>query len=121
VPLEIVMRICVKPDYFRKDVEKALLWLFSSVTLPDGRRGNFHPDNFSFEDPVYLSRICAAAQDVDGVSLVEVLKFRRKDKPETDAIGTGMLKIGRLEIARLDNDFNFPDRGVFKLIMEGGK
>jgi hypothetical protein len=27
----------------------------------------------------------------------------------------------RLEIARLDNDPNFPENGVLRLIMEGGK
>jgi hypothetical protein len=27
----------------------------------------------------------------------------------------------RLEIARLDNDLNFPERGVFRLQLQGGK
>jgi hypothetical protein len=121
VPLEIDMQVCVKPDYFRSDVEMALQEVFSSITLADGRRGLFHPDNFSFEEPVYLGRICAAAQEVQGVSWVQVLKFQRKDKPETSALDTGRLEIGRLEITCLDNDPNFPERGVFRLIMEGGK
>ena len=33
----------------------------------------------------------------------------------------GKLDIGRLEIARLDNDPNFPERGTFRLVLEGGK
>jgi len=33
----------------------------------------------------------------------------------------GRLDIARLEIARLDNDPDFPERGVFRVIMEGGK
>jgi hypothetical protein len=31
------------------------------------------------------------------------------------------LELGRLEIARLDNDPNFPDRGVLRLALQGGK
>jgi hypothetical protein len=33
----------------------------------------------------------------------------------------GVLKLGRLEIARLDNDPNFPERGIVKLDVGGGK
>ena len=39
----------------------ALLDVFSARDLPDGRRGVFHPDNFTFGQPVYLSRLYAAA------------------------------------------------------------
>jgi hypothetical protein len=33
----------------------------------------------------------------------------------------GSLTLSRLEIARLENDRNFPERGVFRLKMGGGK
>jgi hypothetical protein len=33
----------------------------------------------------------------------------------------GKLTPGRLEIARLDNDPNFPEHGVFHLNIRGGK
>ena len=59
------MFVCVKPDYFRSHVKEGLRDLFSSRTLPDGRRGVFHPDNFTFGQPVYLSSLYAAAQSVD--------------------------------------------------------
>ena len=36
-------------------------------------------------------------------------------------INEGELKMGALEIARLDNDANFPERGVFRPVMEGGQ
>lgn len=57
VPLELALLICVKRDHFRSDVKQTLLRTFSNQTLPDGRRGFFHPDNFSFGQPLYLSRI----------------------------------------------------------------
>jgi predicted phage baseplate assembly protein len=121
VPLELTLRVCVKPDHFRGDVKAALLKIFSKRTLPDGRRGVFHPDNFTFGQPVYLSQIYAAAQAVDGVASADVTQFERQGRPDPQAFADGVLKFARLEIPRLDNDPNFPERGAFHLIMEGGK
>jgi predicted phage baseplate assembly protein len=70
VPLEIEMFVCVKPDYFRSDVEAALLDIFSNRTLADGRKGLFQPDFFTFGQTVYLSPLYAAAQAVAGVASV---------------------------------------------------
>jgi len=121
VPLEIELRVCVDPAYFRSSVRAALLNIFSNRTLPDGRRGVFHPDNFSFGQPVYLSHVYAAAETVPGVASATVTTFQRHQLPATSGLNGGELRFGRLEIASLDNDPNFPDRGVFRLIVEGGK
>ncbi len=121
VSLDIEMLVCVNPDYFRADVKQALLDLFSNRVLPDGRRGVFHPDNFTFGQPVYLSAMYAAAQSVAGVDSVQVTKFQRQGNDATDSRDTGVLDIGRLEIARCDNDPDFPEHGVFRLNMQGGK
>lgn len=121
VPLEIEMLVCVKRDYFRSQVKQALLAVFSNRILPDGRRGVFHPDNFTFGQPVYLSPLYAAAQTVVGVASVQVTRFQRQRQPSSIALNQGKLELGRLEIAQLDNDPNFPDRGMFRLKMEGGK
>jgi hypothetical protein len=121
VPLEIDARVAVAADHFRSDVEAALLALFSSHLLPDGSRGIFHPDNFTFGQPVYLSPLYAAANKIDGVRSITILKFQRLGRDSTDALQQGRLDVERLEIARLDNDPNFPDRGVFRMRLEGGK
>ena len=121
VSLEIKMSICVKTDYFASDVKAALLERFSNRILPDGRRGIFHPDNFTFGQPVYLSPLYAAAQVTPGVSSVQITKFRRQGDPASEALEAGKLLLGRLEIARLDNDPNFAEQGIFNLIMEGGR
>ena len=115
------MIICVKLDYFASDVKASLLKIFSNRILPDGRRGIFHPDNFTFGQTVYLSRLYAAAQSVTGVSSVQITKLKRQDSTDNGAVDTGKLLLSRLEIARLDNDPNFPDHGSFSLIMKGGK
>ena len=121
VSLEIEMHVCVSPDYFRSSVKAALLELFSNRVLPDGRRGFFHPDNFTFGQSVYLSRVYAAAQSVTGVTSVHITKFKRQNSDDESPLENGFLKLGRLEIARLDNDPNFAERGVFTLTLGGGK
>jgi hypothetical protein len=121
VPLEIDMQVLVQPNYFRSDVKIALLGVFSNRTLPDGRRGAFHPDQFTFGQPVYLSRLYAAAYAVSGVASVNITTFQRQGQPDRRPLEEGKLSMERLEIARLDNDLNFPERGVFRLQLQGGK
>jgi hypothetical protein len=121
VPVEIELSVCVEKDYFRSDVAAALLDVFSNRVLTDGRRGLFHPDNFTFGQPVYLSHLYSAAQAVAGVASVKVTIFRRQNAPASCALKTGKLNMGRLEIARLDNDRNFPHNGVLRVFAGGGK
>jgi hypothetical protein len=121
VPLEIEMQVCAKREYFRSDVQRALLEVFSSRMRPDGRRGLFHPDSFTFGQPVYLSRLYAAAYEVDGVESVTVVKFGRQGAVDPKPLAEGRIRFGRLEIARLENNPTVPDRGVFRLRMAGGK
>ena len=121
VSLEIAMFVCVKSDYFRSDVRAALLEVFSSGTLADGRKGLFQPDFFTFGQTVYLSALYAAAQAVAGVASVQVTTFQRQGLPETSGLTNGFLAMNRLEIARLENDPNFPEHGLFTVDLGGGR
>ncbi len=121
VPLEIELHVTVHRDHLRSDVRTALLAVFSNRTQPDGRLGVFHPDRLSFGQTVYLSPLYAAAAAIPGVGSARITTFRRQDRPGTEALTRGELALARLEIARLDNDPSFPERGVFRLAMEGGR
>jgi hypothetical protein len=122
VPLELAMTVCVKPEYFRADVRAALMRVFSKGWLDDGQPALFHPDNFTFGQPIYLSEIYTAAQSVEGVSSVVIDTFKRlRSLDDPQPLDEGVLTLDRLEIARLDNDPNFPERGVLKLQVGGGK
>lgn len=120
VPLDLELRVCVLTGYLRSEVKKALLEKFSVRELPDGSRGFFHPDNFTFGQPVYLSAIVAAAMQVQGVHWVEVARFRRWSQLPAGEIDAGQMSFARLEIARLDNDPNAPENGKLEFVMEGG-
>jgi hypothetical protein len=118
VPLDVTLHVCVKPEYFRSEVLRAVRAELGSGVLPDGRLAVFHPDNFTFGQPVYLSRIVAAAQSVPGVEAVSVQKFHRMAAPEAVSFANGVIPIGRLEIAQLANDPSFRERG--RVTIEGG-
>ena len=118
VALDITLHICVLSGYFRSEVLRAVRAELGSGMLPDGRLAVFHPDNFSFGDAVYVSRIVAAAQAVEGVEAVWTQKFQRMAAPDVASLDNSVIPIGRLEIAQLANDPNFRERG--RLVLEAG-
>ena len=121
VPLEVELHICVNPGYFRADVLQAVQRKLSSEILPDGTLGLFHPDNFTFGDPVYLSPIVAAAQAVEGVDAVRPEIFRRMFGASPTSLIDGVIPIGGMEIAQLAQNPNFRERGTLQVHAGGGK
>jgi hypothetical protein len=121
VSLEIAVNVCVKPGYFAADVELALLDVLSNRELQDGTRGVFHPDNFTFGQTVYLSPIYARVQATSGVDSVIITKFQRQGQDSDQGLNEGKLNLHRLEIARLDNDPDFPEHGTLKFTFVGGR
>ncbi len=121
VPLEIDIEICVDPDYLRSDVKTGLLDVLGSQIRSDGRLGLFHPDNFSFGQTIYLSPLYAAARTVAGVASLQVTRFHPQGHEDPIPLSQGFMMLSRLQIARLDNDPNFPEHGVLRLNLHGGK
>lgn len=121
VALDIAIDICVAPYHFRGDVEQALLLALSNRALSDGTTGFFHPDHFSFGQPLYLSQLYAAVMAVEGVESASVTRFQRCREVAQHELEQGYIAMDRLEVARLDNDPNFPENGVLALNMGGGK
>jgi hypothetical protein len=121
VSIQIELQICVDPDYFRADVKEALEEVLSNRLLPNGQKGLFFPDNFGFGQTVYLSPVYAAARKVPGVQAVTASLFQPQGVNSPLYLQTGEIKIGSFQVARLENDRNFPDHGQLTLVMEGGK
>jgi hypothetical protein len=114
------VRICVARGHFRGDVLAAVALALSARVAPDGTRGFFHPLERAFGQPVYLSRLYAAIEAVQGVESAVVTLFKRYWEAAGDELEQGFIRIGDLEIARLDNDPNFPEDGVLRLTAVGG-
>ncbi|MGL4610256.1 MAG: putative baseplate assembly protein [Trueperaceae bacterium] len=124
VPLELALLVCVDPHYQAGHVKRALLERFSNRVLADGMKGFFHPDNLSFGEGVFISRIVAEAKAVTGVENVVVTKLQRFGDTDADnerVLESGVLELNPFEIARLDNDPSFPENGVLTLEMRGGR
>lgn len=120
ISLDISMTVKVSPGYLRGTVKAVLLETFSNADLGEGRRGFFHPDMFTFGQPVYLSKVIGAAVKVHGVEWVSVDRFHRWGQPPERELEDGRITFGRLEIARLDNDVNALENGRLELNMVCG-
>ena len=120
VPLDIEINVCVKPNHYPEKVKKTLLNIFSTQVLEDGQMGFFHPDNFTFGQPLYLSKIYQTIMNLEGVESLFVNRFQRMGKSNNMELEQGVIEIHSSEIIRLDNDPNFPDNGKIEFVMKGG-
>jgi hypothetical protein len=122
VPLDIALTICVGADQERASVERAARTALGTDRGPDGVAGFFHPDNFTFGQPVYLSQLLARIASVQGVErVVSIETFGRYGEDPQGEIEQGYVPIHRLEIARLDNDPSNVENGRLTLTMRGGR
>jgi hypothetical protein len=121
VPLRIELLVCVRPGYFRGEVARAVTEALAGTASRGGRAGFFGPENFSFGQPVYLSRLYAAVEAVEGVDSVTITVFQRFSRDPAGELQSGILPIGPWEIARLDNDRNRMENGVLVVTAGGGK
>jgi len=120
VPLDIEMTVYISSDCSRSYTERELLDAFSNRDLGNGNYGFFYPDNFTFGQPVFLSQIYKSVMKIVGTSSVSVTTFQRLAKPYNGELEAGVVKMAPSEIARLDNDPNFPENGKIVFILEGG-
>jgi len=114
VPIRLELDLCVKPEYLRAHVVAAIRDALSSRSLRGGRRGFFHPDNLTFGNAVYASRIIAAIMAVDGVAEVQIVRLERlaHARHPRPRHPIELLPLGPNEIARLDNDPAMPENGI---------
>ncbi|GAC1388514.1 MAG: hypothetical protein NVSMB33_18080 [Ktedonobacteraceae bacterium] len=123
VSLDIAMNIKIEDSYFRSNVEGMLYDAFNRMR-PNGERGIFQQDNYTFGQPVYLSTLLAAVNAVPGIKAVQVTKFQRlgyNEHQTANALREGVLVMDWREIARMDNDSQYPEHGMLHLNVEGGK
>jgi predicted phage baseplate assembly protein len=112
VALDLVIRVCALADAFRGDVEAAV-----AANL----RAFFAVDNFRFGTSLRRGALEAAIQRAPGVEGVLSIAYRRRGvvpnyvemRDEVDAAAD--------EVLRVDNDPSRPERGTFKVSVEGGK
>ncbi|MBP2336544.1 putative phage baseplate assembly protein [Saccharothrix coeruleofusca] len=114
VPLEVGVAVCVAEGYQRGHVLAAL-----RAAL--GGRGFFRPDALTFGEPVRVSALVAAAAAVPGVVTARVTVLRRQFGQDEGALEAGLLRLGPLEVAQLDNDPDHPENGRLDIVLGGGR
>lgn len=120
-PLDIALFICAKPDQLRSTVAGRVRDALRPSGGVSGAHGFFHPDNFTFGSPLYLSKLIAAVMAVDGVQSVMPRTFQRVGRVSQGEIDSGVIRPNSVEVLQLEDDPSFPERGRLALIMGGGR
>ncbi|MGY1690599.1 putative baseplate assembly protein [Geodermatophilus sp. SYSU D01105] len=115
--IELVVQVRALPGHQPGAVRSAVQDRLSNRTLPDGTRGLFHPDAFTFGQPVPISVVLGAVHRVPGVAAATVTRLRFHgvggDLPDGD-----VLRVAPDEVVRLDNDPDHPDHGSLTVELE---
>jgi predicted phage baseplate assembly protein len=115
VPLEIALTVEALPGHHQADVRARVLHQLSNQ-----QGGFFHPDRFTFGQSLFLSHLYAAVESLLGVKSVQVTRFNRyAPTGAASGLASGVIAIGAREIARCDNDPNYPENGLLHLTVRG--
>lgn len=116
-PAAIVFTLSIraKPGFFRSELKQALAEVFSS-----GEGGFFEPGRLDFGDDVFASDIIEAVMAVEGVAVACLNRFRRLG-PYPDRTTAGIIEIGDAEFAQCLNQRGAPEKGSYRLVVNGGE
>lgn len=122
VPLLVGLFACPAPGYVAGDVEAQLHDVLSARSLPGGGTGVFHPDRFTFGQPLYVSDVVATAMGVPGVAWADVTAFARLADPASATaanLAAGAIRVAAREVLRCDTDLNNPEAGRVEIAIGG--
>jgi len=124
--VDLGIQISVAEGSQQGDVQQAVLLGLSNDAVADGSKGFFHPDNFTFGDNLYISRLYAAVMEVPGVQSVEITRLAASHSAQPDRetaanLAQGFLAVGPDQVVRLDNDRNFPQNGTLTVTVSGAQ
>ena len=133
VPLDIKLRLCACSQYWPEDLRVELEAEFSEGYTADGRRAFFHPDLWTFGQPLHASQIIGRVLGVTGVERVLSVSIRRLNSgsggvvtvnlspdqvPETV---TEQFVVGPFEIIEVANDPSRMESGRMLFEILGGR
>ncbi|UCD64476.1 MAG: baseplate J/gp47 family protein [Candidatus Zixiibacteriota bacterium] len=121
VPLRISVRLCVRPDAWPQDVRSVLIEELSSDYTSDGRMGLFHPDNWTFAQPLHRSEIEGRIHQIPEVDHIESIVMQRFARPTPGMSDTEVMEVGADEIIMVENNPSHQERGIIELTVMGGR
>ncbi|MDH4581238.1 hypothetical protein E8F20_05030 [Pseudomonas sp. BN415] len=121
VPLDIRVVVCADDAYWREDLRYELEQEFSDGWTADGRRGFFHPDQWTFGQSLHRSMIEGRLQRIAGIRHLVSLSMKRFSAPLPGLPGAPVLEIGFDETLLLANEPDHLERGLIRFEIQGGR
>lgn len=132
VPLEINVVLCARLDVWPEDLKFVLEQEFSAGWTPDGRKGFFHPDEWTFGQPLYASQIIGRAMRVQGVEHVVGQKTGTPPAEKTISVSIkrwnspfaatdALTQLNNDEIVQVMNDPDHMEQGFIRFVVKGGR
>lgn len=119
VPLDISLSVNVHPDYWREDIREVLEMEFSDGFTPEGKKGFFHPDRWTFGQELRDSHIHGRVQGIPGVDHINSLSLKRMN--ETTPGITDRIEVRANEIILVKNDPDHMEEGIIRFELNGGR
>jgi predicted phage baseplate assembly protein len=119
VPLDIRISLCAAQDFWTEEVRSFLLLEFSDGYTPDGRMAFFHPDLWTFGQPIRASQILGRVQSVAGVDHVIQVALRRWQGPSSAP--QNLIEVRPNEIILVKNDPDHLEKGFITFAIFGGR
>ena len=119
VPLDIKIHICIDPDYWIEDIRYLLEQEFSIGYTQDGRKGFFHPDNWTFGQDLPDSQVLGQVELVKGIGHVSCLEMKRFN--EVTPGKPDRIEVQIHEIIQVENDPDHQEKGIITFDIKGGR
>jgi hypothetical protein len=119
VPLAIEVALCVDAEFWREDIRFVLEQEFSEGYTPDGRPGFFHPDLWTFGQPLRGSEIAGRIHRIPGIEHVISIALKRWNQPASAT--SDIVEVRFNEIIRVRNDPDSMEDGYIRFDLQGGR
>ena len=122
VAVDLTVSVCLKPEVWPGDLRDIIGQELSAGLTPDGRRGLFHPDNWTFGQSLHQSQIAGRLHQIPGIAHIQSISMRRRDAPQAGG-DTGAIRLDAAfdEILLIGGDPDRVERGLVTLILTGGR
>lgn len=121
VPVRLRLVVCLDDGVWEHELRQVIEDELSAGHTAEGRRGLFHPDEWTFGQALHASQVLGRVQAVPGVRHVLELSMRRYHDTPSGAARSEQLELRSEEILLVENDPNHMERGFTELELVGGR
>ncbi len=113
LPVDLKIAICVERGFAFGDVAERVI-----AALAPAGGGFFHPDRFSFGDPLRRPALEAAIACVEGVRAVLEVQYRIRGRAGYRVFETAEIAVAGNRVLKVENDPNRPGQGSIRVYPE---